>query len=165
MTQTLMTAPADTKSHGHHTGGQFQQLVTFYADDFLLAVDINVVQEISRQVELTPVHGAASSIRGVINLRGEVVTVLNLHHLLGAKQLAAGASWCNLILSFGNERVGICVDRVSDILTVPCDAIVDGPGNLRSVESRYIQGVYLRDDAVVVILDAVKLCEPNHQPQ
>lgn len=138
-----------------------RQLVTFYADDFLLGVDIDYVQEISRQVELTPVPNAPPSICGVINLRGEVVTVLNLHFLLGAKPLAADANWCNLILSFGNERVGICVDRVSDICTVPENAIVDGPSNLRSLDSRYIEGVYLREDAVVVILDPVKLSEPS----
>jgi len=141
-----------------------RQLVTFYADDFLLAVDINYVQEISRQVELTPVPGAPESIRGVINLRGEVVTVLNLHYLLGARPLAPGAGWCNLILSFGLDRVGICVDRVSDILTVPEHAIVNGPSNLRTIESRYIEGVYLRDDAVVVILDPVKLSDPFQSP-
>ncbi len=138
-----------------------RQLVTFYADDFLLGVDIDYVQEISRQVELTPVPGAPESICGVINLRGEVVTVLNLHHLLGAKPLEPGANWCNLILSFGAERVGICVDRVSDICTVPENMIVDGPSNLRSLNSRYIEGVYLRDDAVVVILDPMKLSEPS----
>lgn len=150
-----------TKSTSVASFGHTRQLVTFYADDFLLGVDIDFVQEISRQAELTPVPGAPESIWGVINLRGEVVTVLNLHYLLGAKPLQAGANWCNLILSFGTERVGVCVDRVSDICTVPENEIVEGPSNLRSLNSRYIEGVYLRDDAVVVILDPVKLSEPT----
>jgi purine-binding chemotaxis protein CheW len=159
----MTTTTAETASQKSATASfePSRQLVTFYADDFLLGVDIDYVQEISRQVELTPVPGAPESICGVINLRGEVVTVLNLHHLLGAKPLEPGANWCNLILSFGAERVGICVDRVSDICTVPENKIVDGPSNLRSLNSRYIEGVYLRDDAVVVILDPIKLSEPN----
>jgi purine-binding chemotaxis protein CheW len=161
MTTTTLEKPANKSAASSFA--QSRQLVTFYADDFLLGVDIDYVQEISRQVELTPVPGAPESICGVINLRGDVVTVLNLHHLLGAKPLAPGASWCNLILSFGTERVGICVDRVSDICTVPENGIVDGPSNLRSLNSRFIEGVYLRDDAVVVILDPIKLSEPSQQ--
>jgi purine-binding chemotaxis protein CheW len=159
MTSTLAEAAAKNSAALHFEPSR--QLVTFYADDFLLGVDITYVQEISRQVELTPVPGAPDSICGVINLRGEVVTVLNLHRLLGTKSLKSGASWCNLILSFGSERVGIRVDRVSDICTVPEGEIVDGPGNLRSLNNRFIEGVYLRDDAVVVILDPRKLAEPS----
>ncbi|HBJ38154.1 MAG TPA: chemotaxis protein CheW [Planctomycetaceae bacterium] len=158
---TNTTIEPSAKKNAASSLDQTRQLVTFYADDFLLGVDIDYVQEISRQVELTPVPGAPESICGVINLRGDVVTVLNLHHLLGAKPLTPGSSWCNLILSFGTERVGICVDRVSDICTVPENKIVDGPSNLRSLNSRYIEGVYLRDDAVVVILDPLKLSEPS----
>jgi len=164
MTQATLEKCVKSTTTDSLTLNNARQLVTFYADDFLLAVDINYVQEISRQVELTPVPGAPESIRGVINLRGDVVTVLNLHHLLGARPLAPGAGWCNLILSFGLDRVGICVDRVSDILTVPESAIVNGPSNLRTIESRYIEGVYLRDDAVVVILDPVKLSDPFQSP-
>lgn len=160
---TTTKAEGSFKKNAASSYGRSRQLVTFYADDFLLGVDIDYVQEISRQVELTPVPGSPESICGVINLRGEVVTVLNLHHILGAKPLQPGANWCNLILSFGTERVGICVDRVSDICTAPEDEIVDGPGNLRSLDSRFIEGVYLREDAVVVILDPVKLSEPNQQ--
>ncbi len=161
MNNTTLDAPVQKNAGA--SSDQSRQLVTFYADDFLLGVDIDYVQEISRQVELTPVPGAPQSICGVINLRGEVVTVLNLHHLLGAKPLTPGASWCNLILSFGTERVGICVDRVSDICTITENRIVESPSNLRSLNSRYIKGVYLRDDAVVVILDPIKLSEPNQQ--
>lgn len=160
---TTTTIEDSAKKNAAASFDKSRQLVTFYADDFLLGVNIDYVQEISRQVELTPVPGAPESICGVINLRGDVVTVLNLHHLLGAKPLEPGANWCNLILSIGTERVGVCVDRVSDICTVPENKIVEGPSNLRSLNSRYIEGVYLREDAVVVILDPVKLCEPNQQ--
>jgi len=160
---TTTTIDASAKKSSVASFDKSRQLVTFYADDFLLGVDIDYVQEISRQAELTPVPGAPDSICGVINLRGEVVTVLNLHHLLDAKPLEPGANWCNLILSIGTERVGVCVDRVSDICTVPENKIVEGPSNLRSLNSRYIEGVYLREDAVVVILDPVKLSEPNQQ--
>ena len=67
-----------------HTASELMiQLVTFNVGDCILGVEIEHVQEINHQLDLTPVPGAPDSIRGVINLRGDVVTVLDLHRLLG----------------------------------------------------------------------------------
>lgn len=133
------------------------QLVTFGVGDCVLGVEIEHVQEINRQLELTPVPGAPSSIRGVINLRGDVVTVLNLHFLLNMQPLDRSRSSRNLILKIGGERVGVLVDHVSDILAISPDAIVRRPPNLSQVDRRYIRGVHIRDEAVVVILDPYAL--------
>jgi purine-binding chemotaxis protein CheW len=133
------------------------QLVTFGVGDCVLGVEIEHVQEINRQLELTPVPGAPSSIRGVINLRGDVVTVLNLHFLLNMQPLDRSRSSRNLILKIGGERVGVLVDHVSDILAISPDAIVRRPPNLSQVDRRYIRGVHNRDEAVVVILDPYAL--------
>jgi purine-binding chemotaxis protein CheW len=129
------------------------QLVTFGVGDCVLGVEIEHVQEINRQLDLTPVPGAPNSIRGVINLRGDVVTVLNLHFLLNMKPLERSRSSRNLILKIGGERVGVLVDHVSDILAISPDAIIRRPPNLSQVDRRYIRGVHIREEAVVVILD------------
>ena len=132
---------------------QMLQLVTFGVGDCHLAVEIEHVQEINRQLELTPVPGAPNSIRGVINLRGDVVTVLNLHCLLGMQEKQRLRTSRNLILNINGERVGVLVDHVSDILAISPDAISRRPPNLNHVDRRYMRGVHIRDEAVVVILD------------
>lgn len=135
------------------TATDLLQLVTFGVGDCHLAVGIEHVQEINRQLELTPVPGAPREIRGVINLRGDVVTVLNLHHLLGINDFERTRTNRNLILNIGGERVGVLVDHVSDILAISSDAISRRPPNLNLVDRRYIRGVHIRDESIVVILD------------
>lgn len=139
------------------TATQLQQLVTFGVGDCHLAVGIEHVQEINRQLELTPVPGAPSEIRGVINLRGDVVTVLNLHHLLGFAELKRTRASRNLILNIGGERVGVLVDHVSDILAISPEAISRRPPNMSHVDRRYIKGVHIRNEGIVVILDPYAL--------
>lgn len=133
------------------------QLVTFCVGDCHLAVEIEHVQEINRQLELTPVPEAPSSIRGVINLRGDVVTVLNLHCLLGLPENGREKMTRNLILNIQGERVGVLVDKVSDILAISTDEVTKRPPNLNQVDRRFVRGVHIRDEAVVVILDPLAL--------
>lgn len=145
--------PQTNKSASVATATQMLQLVTFGVGDCHLAVGIEHVQEINRQLELTPVPGAPSEIRGVINLRGDVVTVLNLHYLLGIDELKRSRTSRNLILNIGGERVGVLVDHVSDILAISPEGISRRPPNLNHVDRRYMRGVHIRDEGVVVILD------------
>lgn len=140
-----------------HTTDSLLQLVTFGVGDCLLAVGIDSVQEINRQLDLTPVPGAPDCIRGVINLRGDVVTVLDLHRLLGLPPANASRTSRNLILKIDGERVGVMVDHVSDILSISPHQISRRPPNLSQVDRRYVSGVHLRDEAVVVILDPQSL--------
>lgn len=135
------------------SANQMLQLVTFGVGDCHLAVGIEHVQEINRQLELTPVPGAPSEIRGVINLRGDVVTVLDLHCLLGLPKLNRSRTSRNLILNINGERVGVLVDHVSDILAISPEAISRRPPNLSHVDRRYMRGVHIREEGVVVILD------------
>lgn len=132
---------------------QMLQLVTFGVGDCQLAVGIENVQEINRQLELTPVPGAPNEIRGVINLRGDVVTVLDLHFLLGLPQLSRSRTSRNLILNINGERVGVLVDHVSDILAISPDDISRRPPNLNHVDRKFMRGVHIREEGVVVILD------------
>ena len=151
----METKPLDPATAA--TATQLLQLVTFGVGDCHLAVGIEHVQEINRQLELTPVPGAPCEIRGVINLRGDVVTVLNLHHLLGFAELKRTRTSRNLILNIGGERVGVLVDHVSDILAISPEAISRRPPNLSHVDRRYMKGVHIRDEGIVVILDPYAL--------
>ena len=152
----MSNSPNKDTTRKHNSGNSSEetiQLVTFGVGDCVLAVEIEHVQEINRQLELTPVPGAPDVIRGVINLRGDVVTVLDLHVLLGMPPSKAGRTSRNLILKMDGERVGVLVDNVSDILAISPDAISKRPPNLNQVDRRYVRGVHIRDEAVVVILD------------
>ena len=133
------------------------QVVTFRVGDVRLGIKIDHVQEINRLTDVTPVPGASAHIHGVVNLRGDVVTIINAHRIFelpSPEQLSRGR---NLILQFDNERLGVLVDEVTDILTIHNEELLPRPANLRAVDRRFIHSVCLRDDNLFVILDAAGL--------
>jgi purine-binding chemotaxis protein CheW len=148
MTATL-TAPTSARSG-------VRQYTTFYVGDLLLGVDIDVVQEINRQVDVTPVPNSSQHVRGVINLRGEVATVIDLRCVLGLACSGDSRDTRNLIVHSQGEAIGLCVDRISDILTITADEVSPPPANVGGVDGRYMQGVYAIDKDIVVLLDVEK---------
>lgn len=139
------------------------QLVTFMVGEIVLAVDIAFVQEINRHLEVTEVPGASHMIHGVVNLRGDVVTVLDPHRIFGLEASQCPEHRRNLILNVGEERIGVLVDKVSDILTVRPADLTRRPSNVASIDRQFIESVYLRDDEIVVVLNADHLLSVNEE--
>lgn len=133
------------------------QLVTFRVGEIALGIDIAHVQEINRHLEVTAVPEASPMIHGVVNLRGDVVTVLDPHKIFGLPPSDAPNNQRNLILNVGGERIGVLVDQVSDILTIRPSELSRRPSNVRSIDRQFIDAVYLRDDEIVVVLNATHL--------
>jgi purine-binding chemotaxis protein CheW len=129
------------------------QFATFYVGHMLLGVDIRVVQEINRQSEITQVPHAPDYVRGVINLRGDVATVVDLRRILGLPASEASRQTRNLIVHHQGEAIGLLVDRISDILTLSDDQINPPPTNVDGVDRRLMSGVCTLDSAIVVLLD------------
>lgn len=140
------------------------QLVTFVVGDVVLGVEIGNVQEINRHLDVTQVPEVSPMIHGVVNLRGDVVTVLNPHKIFGLPPSKAPELQRNLILNVGGERVGVLVDQVSDILTVRPNDLTRRPSNVRSIDRHFIDSVYLCDEDIVVVLNADQLISAIEQP-
>ena len=141
-----------------------RQYATFYVGDMLLGVDIGVVQEINRQSHITQVPHAPRYVRGVINLRGEVSTVIDLRTILGLPAREFTPENRNLIVHYEGESIGLFVDRIADILTLREEDISDPPGNVDGVDGRLIAGVCTLESEIVVLLDIEQvLSESNCQ--
>ena len=130
-----------------------QQLATFYVADMCLALEIAQIQEIIRQVKVTPVPHAPAQVSGVINLRGEVTTVMDLRRVLGLPAVASGANTQTLIVRSQGESIGLIVDHVGDICDVEAANVVPPPPNVDQVDRRFIQGVCQRNTEIVLVLD------------
>lgn len=130
-----------------------QQYATFYAGELLLGIDIRLVQEINRQLDTTPVPNAPSHVRGVINLRGEVATVIDLRTVLGLDPAEDTRETRNLIVHSQGEAIGLLVDKISDILTLRPEEVATPPSNIKGVDSRYFRGVHTLESEIVVLLD------------
>ncbi len=129
------------------------QIATFYVDNLLLGLQINQVQEINRHFEVTAVPQSPGFVRGVINLRGEVVTVVDVRQVLGLPPAELTKSSRNVVIHFGGELVGLMVDQIADILTIDSSDIDSPPANIGGVEGRFFKGVHTTERDIVVILD------------
>ena len=129
------------------------QFATFYVGHMLLGVDIRVVQEINRQSEITQVPHAPDYVRGVINLRGDVATIVDLRAILGLPPSEGSRQTRNLIVHHQGEAIGLLVDQISDILTLREDEISPPPTNVEGVDGRLMSGVCTLESEIVVLLD------------
>jgi purine-binding chemotaxis protein CheW len=134
-------------------GAEKVELVTFYVGDLLLGAEIRCVEEINRSLDWTPVPRAPHCVRGVMNLRGEVVTVLDLRTILGAGQSETTAATRNVIVNAEGERTGLLVDRIADVVEAQRSEIHAPPANLSGVQGRFLQGVYKLESQLLVVLD------------
>jgi purine-binding chemotaxis protein CheW len=146
-----MTATETTKEAS--TSNDQVQFATFYVGELLMGVDIRLVQEINRQLEMTPVPNAPGHVRGVINLRGEVATVIDLRTVLGLPPAEQTRDTRNLIVHSQNEAIGLLVDRISDILTIHPDQVSEPPSNVDGVDGKFFLGVHTLEKDICVLLD------------
>jgi len=139
------------------------QRATFYAGEILLGVDIRQAQEINRQLSVTDVPHSSKYVRGVINLRGDVATVIHLRTILGLPSTEVTRESRNLIVHSQGESIGFLVDRISDILTLSSNEISQPPTNIDGVDGNLFKGVFKLEKELLLILDvdAVLSGEPS----
>lgn len=142
-----------------------RQYATFYVGDILLGIDIHQVQEINRQLNVTHVPHAPECVRGVINLRGEVTTVIDLRTILGLPETEVTQKTRNLIVHSQGEAVGLLVDGISDILTLRSDQISPPPTNVDGVQGRFFSGVHTLESEIVVILNLQEVLSDRHNEE
>jgi purine-binding chemotaxis protein CheW len=127
--------------------------VTMYVGDMLLGIDIAVADEINRHVDVTPVPHAPKFVRGVLNLRGEVVTVVDLRMILGLPPAEGSSGARTVIVRSGGEQIGLRVDRVADVVRAKSDQIAAVPPNLNGLDGRFFKGVFQLASELLVVLD------------
>jgi|GEM_PF-135548 len=135
------------------------QYLTFSLGDELFAVGILVIKEIIQFGQLTTVPMMPSYIRGVINLRGAVVPVIDLYARFGLGTSTVGKRTCIVIIEINNEGethdIGIMVDAVSAVIDIASDQIEPAPTFGSSVRNDFIEGMGKVNDRFVIILDVV----------
>jgi chemotaxis signal transduction protein len=95
-----------------------RQFCTFFVDDLFLGIDVQQIQEVIRYQAMTRVPLAAASISGLINLRGQIVTAIDLRCRLGLPLRKPGESPMNVVVRDGDNVISLLVDRIGDVLEV-----------------------------------------------
>ncbi|WP_373898278.1 chemotaxis protein CheW [Haloimpatiens sp. FM7315] len=130
------------------------QVVIFKLNDEQFAVETAKVQSISDMMEVTKVPKAPKSIKGIINLRGNIIPLLNLNLLLNIDKLHDGVQQNIIIVSLEEESVGISVDQVDEVLEVEENMIE----TINDKDKKaYIRGIINFKDRIVTLIDIDKL--------
>ena len=133
---------------------QSQQLCTFTVENYTFAVEVRKVQEVLRFQEMTRVPLAPGVVRGLINLRGQIVTAIDLRRRLGLPDAPTGVSPMSVILRTEQGAVSLLVDKIGDVREAQRELFEPPPATLRDLSRDLIQGVYKLPDTLLILLDA-----------
>ena len=117
------------------------QFCTFHVGELFLGIEVERVQEVLRGCDITPVPTAPPSVRGLINLRGQIVTAIDLRNRFGIAEGNDGASTV-LVLDAGSELLSLVVDRAGDVVEVDEESFEEPPDTLKGESRRLIRGAY-----------------------
>lgn len=138
------------------------ELATFYVGGALCGMDILKVQEINKLMEMTKVPQSPDYVTGILNLRGQIVTVIDLGNKLGLTATDLSDSTRNIIVNSSNEYIGLLVSRISDVVAADMEKVEKPPANINGVQGAYFKGVFKTKDRLIGILDVDKvLAEDN----
>ncbi len=135
------------------TSSEQADYITFYVGEVLLGIEITAVDEINRHLDVTRVPHAPPFVRGVLNLRGDVVTIIDLAMVLGFSSAEASRKSRVVIVREGDERIGLRVDRIADVVSVDADSLDPVPCNMNSLDSRFFRGVHQLSSEIMAVLD------------
>lgn len=141
--------------------GLTTQYATFYLDGLLFGIDVMQVQEIIRYQEMTPVPQAPTIIEGLINLRGQIITAIDMRRRLGMPERDTDHLPMNVVIHNEDEVVSLLVDEIGDVLEVNQSQYEQTPDTLEEVSRELVDGVYKLKDKLLLVLNCEKAIDIN----
>jgi purine-binding chemotaxis protein CheW len=145
-----------------------QQFCTFDVGDLFLGIEVERVQEVLRDSDITQVPTAPPSVRGLINLRGQIVTAVDLRTRFDLTDQRGEGSTV-LVLDAGSELLSFVVDRARDVVEVDESSFEEPPDTLKGEARRLIRGAYKLQNALLLVLDVehaleIDAAKPGDRP-
>ncbi len=152
-----MNAPQGTAGAAAETVRTSHEYATFFVDGLFFGIDVLQVQEVLRYQEMTQVPLAPGVIEGLINLRGQIVTAVDMRRRLKLQPRAAGQTPMNTVVrTQEGAAVSLLVDEIGDVVEVDSEAFERAPDNVDPAARDLLQGVYKLKDRLLLILDTEK---------
>ncbi|MDO9318986.1 MAG: chemotaxis protein CheW [Gammaproteobacteria bacterium] len=150
-----------TEAALQHTYNEHQDVtvkfVTFLLGNENYAVHASSVNEVLRYTDITPVPGAPGYILGIINLRGDVLTVIDTREVFGLPPQEVTSQSRIVVVELEDCVVGVLVDRVAEVVDLHESGIEPSPNTGNDYAVRFMQGVYHHNDNLLVLVDFSKL--------
>jgi len=146
-----------------------KQFCTFFVNGLFFGVEVLNVQEVLRYQDMTPVPLASATVRGLINLRGQIVTAIDLRHRLNLPARNSGELPMNVVVRSEDGATSLLVDEIGDVVEIEDDVFENPPETLRGPARDLITGVYKLKDRLLLVLDTERTINlsglPCHKEQ
>ncbi|MFT5163138.1 MAG: purine-binding chemotaxis protein CheW [Alteromonadaceae bacterium] len=150
----LVTANSKTNAND-----EVLQWVTYHLENETYGINVMQVQEVLRYTDIAPVPGAPSYVLGIINLRGNVVTVIDTRSRFGLVASDTTDSTRIVIIEAEKQVIGILVDSVAEVVYLRTSEIDNAPNVGTDESAKFIQGVSNRDGQLLILVDLNKLLD------
>ena len=149
-----MEAPHAVKKESEEQTNR--QYATFYVDGLFFGIDVLHVQEVLRYQAMTRVPLAQAVIEGLINLRGQIVTAIDMRRRLGLKPRPPEQTPMNTVVRTEEGAISLLVDEIGDVVEVAAEDFERPPDNVDAAARDLLRGVYKLKDRLLLILDTEK---------
>lgn len=131
--------------------------VTIWLDGQMCGIPVLEVQDVLSKQVITEVPLSPAAVAGVLNLRGQIVTAINLRKRLNLEELEDSSEEMNIVVEYQNEPYALIIDKVGDVLSLSDEAYEKNPVTLEACWQSVSNGIYRLEDDLLVILDIEKL--------
>ncbi|MDD0854206.1 chemotaxis protein CheW [Halobacteriovorax sp. GB3] len=142
-------------------GQELEQLCGFKIGNGHYAISVLEVQEVIKPQHLTPVPLAPDYVKGLINLRGQIVTSISLRTLFGLPEKENEQEHMNIIVRSADSLYSLIVDEILDVMDIDKSTFETTPETLNPKIKKYISGVYKQDRNLLILLDFEKILNEN----
>ena len=135
------------------------ELATVFIGEAQCGMDILKIQEINKHMEMTVVPQSPEYVTGIMNLRGQIVTTVDLGSKLGLSSTKLSDESRNIIVHSAGEFVGLLVDRIGDVVVAERSKVELPPANIGALQGKFLEGVFKTENSLIAILDVEKVLE------
>lgn len=128
-------------------------LLTFSMGNAYYGLQTTLIQEVIFPSECSRVFGAPEYVKGIVNLRGKIVTMIDLASRINVGKLESGEENRVLVVPWKEEQIGLLVESVSSVVKAECERMLPPPDNIDEDLARFIKGVYQEEHRLIALLD------------
>src|SRR5262249_17743682 len=138
---------------------QVREWIVLEVGNIRCGIAITQIQEINKHIAMTPAHHALASVRGVINLRAQIVTLVDLRFKCRLPPLERAEARCIVVGRWSGESIGLPADRIQDIVVADAADILDPPANICGVTGAFFSGIYPMEQGLVAFMRLPELLQ------
>ncbi|MGV8906016.1 MAG: chemotaxis protein CheW [Acetobacterium sp.] len=147
----------DIEKNNFEEDTQHGRFLTFSLEEEVFGIEIKYVTEIVGIQSITKVPEVPTYIKGIINLRGKIIPVIDVRLKFGKEAIEYNDRTCIIVIDIQDVSVGLIVDNVEEVLTIDDEAISPPPANKTGFENRFIKGIGMVGGKVQLLLECERL--------